>query len=117
MNTIHCLILPWASLVLLGGIAGPADAAGPAIIKEASLHTPPDSHEPQKALVDVQNTGSDPVTNVAIACTFSDDGGTSLETGNASIVEIAGGATTRSEVIYYGWPRAQHVRCHIIPPR
>lgn len=117
MNAVTPRILPLATLALLAGSPGPAHASGPAIIKEATLHTPPDSHEPQKALVDVQNLGSDPVRNVAIACTFSDGSGASLETKEASLVEIAGQATTRSEVIYYGWPRAQHVGCKIITPR
>lgn len=117
MNHGTSLLLALASSALLAGAARPAEATGAVIIKEASLHTPPDSHEPQKALVDVQNAGSDAVMNVAIACTFSDGGGASLETGRASIGEIGGRATTRSEVIYYGWPRADHVRCQVVAPR
>ncbi len=117
MHNITRLISPLASLAVLAGASGPAVATGPAIVKEASLHTPPDSHEPQKALVDVQNGDSVGVTNVAIACTFMDGSGASLEVGEAFIGEIAAQATTRIEVIYYGWPRAQQVGCRVVAPR
>ncbi|GEP07969.1 hypothetical protein [Methylobacterium oxalidis] len=117
MKDVTALILHLVLQGLFIAGAGPAEANGPVIIREVALVQPSDSHAPQKALVDVQNTGSNPVRDVALTCTFSHDGGVDLETREASIAEIARHATVRSEVIYYGWPKARRVSCELITPR
>ncbi|MER2268098.1 hypothetical protein [Methylobacterium oxalidis] len=116
MKDVTALILHLVLQGLFIAGAGPAEANGPVIIREVALVEPSDSHAPQKALVDIQNTGSNLVRDVAFTCTFS-DGSVVLETREASVAEIARHATVRSEVIHYRWPRAQHVSCKLITPR
>ncbi|AWN41300.1 hypothetical protein [Methylobacterium durans] len=117
MKDVTALIVELVLLGLLIAGVGPAEANGPVEIREVALVQPSDSHAPQKALVDIQNTGSNPVRDVAFTCTFSHDGGVDLETREASIAEITRHATVRTEVIYYGWPRARRVSCKLNRPR
>jgi len=118
MSGMRC---PRAARVLLAaGLlvgAAPIRAAGPLTLQETHLHTPPDSHEPQRAQVALRNTGSDPVALVAILCTFTGAGGAVLDTQTVSVPEIAGGATVQAEAIYYGYPRASGAACRLAEPR
>src|SRR4051812_22089439 len=84
------------------GAASPVRADGALVVQETRLHTPPDSHEPQRALFTVRNTGPDPVTQVAVQCTFTGAGGAILDTPTAAVPEVASGATAQAETIYYG---------------
>ena len=97
------------------GLAGLARAGAP-IAVEARLHTPPDSHEPQRALVEIRNAGPDDLARITVACTFLGDGGGALERGTAVAGPIGAGATARAEVIYFGWPRARRVACERAEP-
>jgi hypothetical protein len=107
-------LLTAAALV---GAAAPVRAGGLVVVQETRLHTPPDSHEPQRAQVELRNTGSDPATPVAVLCTFTGAGGAVLETQTISVPEIAGRATTQAEAIYYGYPRASGAACRLAEPR
>jgi hypothetical protein len=104
----------WRAARLAAGLAfsliGPVRADAP-IAVEARLHTPPDSHEPQRALVTVSNAGPDAVARLTLACTFLGADDAALERGTATIGTVAAGETARAEVIYYGWPRARRVAC------
>lgn len=91
-----------------------ADTAG---VVETRLHTPPDSHEPQRAQVTLRNAGSDPVATVAILCTFTGAGGAVLDTQTVSVPEVAGGGAVQAEAIYYGYPRASGAACRLAEPR
>ena len=94
----------------------PARAEGVAI-QETRLHNPPDSHEPQRALVDLRNTGPGPAASVTILCTFTGAGNAVLATQDTHVAELAGGAATQAEAIYYGWPRATAVSCRLAEAR
>ena len=65
----------WATALLtLGALvtaAPPCRAAGGLVVEAARLHTPPDSHEPQRALVDLRNAGPEALTQVTVLCTFT----------------------------------------------
>ena len=102
---------------LLVGAAAPVWAAGTLAIHETRLHTPPDSHEPQRALIDLRNTGSDPVAQATILCTFTGAGGAVLDTQTVAVPQVAGGATVKAEAIYYGYPRANGAACRLAEPR
>ncbi|MCJ2135978.1 hypothetical protein MKK69_18305 [Methylobacterium sp. J-026] len=101
----------------LVGPAAPVRAGDGLVVQETRLHTPPDSHEPQRALVEVRNAGPDPVTNASVLCTFTGAGGTVLATQTAAVPAIAGGAAGQAEAIYYGWPRAGAAACRLAGPR
>ncbi|MCJ2086090.1 hypothetical protein MKK88_08795 [Methylobacterium sp. E-005] len=101
---------------LLAGAAAPVRAAGSLEIQGTRLHTPPDSHEPQRALIALRNTGPDPVTQVTILCTFTGAGGAVLDTQTVSVPEIAGHAAAQAEAIYYSWPRAGAATCRVAEP-
>ncbi|KTS02076.1 hypothetical protein SB2_28425, partial [Methylobacterium radiotolerans] len=60
---------------LIVAFAPPARADAALVLRETRLHTPPDSHEPQRALVNLRNTGPDLATNVTVLCTFTGAGG------------------------------------------
>ena len=94
-----------------------APAAGSLAIQETRLHTPPDSHEPQRALIDLRNTGPDPVAPGAVLCTFTGAGGAVLDTQTVAVPEVAGHAALQAEAIYYSWPRAGAVTCRLDAPR
>ena len=118
MSGMRC---PRAARVLLAagllvGAALPVRATGSLTIQETRLHTPPDSHEPQRAQVELRNTGSDPAMPVTILCTFTGAGGAVLDTQTASVPEIAGRATAQAEAIYYGYPRASGAACRLAEP-
>lgn len=102
---------------LLVGTAAPVRAAGSLAIQDTRLHTPPDSHEPQRAQVTLRNAGSDPVATVAILCTFTGAGGAVLDTQTVSVPEVAGGGAVQAEAIYYGYPRASGAACRLAEPR
>ncbi|SDO64569.1 hypothetical protein SAMN05216360_13221 [Methylobacterium phyllostachyos] len=102
---------------LLIGAAAPVQATGSVTLQETHLHTPPDSHEPQRAQVALHNTGADPVAPVTILCTFTGAGGAVLDTQTAAVPEIAGRATVQVEAIYYGYPRASGAACRLAEPR
>ena len=105
----------WATALLtLGALvtaAPPCRAAGGLVVEAARLHTPPDSHEPQRALVDLRNAGPEALTQVTVLCTFTGAGGAVLDTQPAAVPRIAPGAAASTEAIYYGWPRASGVAC------
>lgn len=102
---------------LLVGAASPGRAADSLAIGEARLHTPPDSHEPQRALIELRNAGPDPVAQVKILCTFTGAGGAVLDTQTVSVPDIAGRAAVQAEAIYYGYPRASGAACRLAEPR
>lgn len=103
----------FAALALLGCGALPVSAAEPTVrIVGTELRAPPDSHEPQKALVSLQNIGG-PAAGLTLACTFQDEGGRSLDTAEAPVRDMAEGASAVTEVIYYGWPRASRAACRL----
>jgi hypothetical protein len=106
----------WATAFLTLGVlvtaAEPSRAASELVVAAARLHTPPDSHEPQRALVDLRNTGPEALTQVTVLCTFTGAGGTVLDTQPAAVPSIAAGAAASAEAVYYGWPRASGVACH-----
>ena len=102
---------------LLLGAAAPVWAAGTLAIQETRLHTPPDSHEPQRALIELRNTGPDPVAQGTILCTFTGAGGAVLDTQTVSVPEVAGGGAVQAEAIYYGYPRASGAACRLAEPR
>ncbi len=107
-----------AILVILGVLvaaASPARADGTPVVQGARLHTPPDSHEPQRALVALQNDGPEAATHVTVLCTFTGTGGAILDTQTAAVPIIAAGAAASTEAIYYGWPRATAVACRLEP--
>lgn len=93
-----------AGLIVTCATPTRADAA--LVLRETRLHTPPDSHEPQRAMVNLRNTGPDLATNVTVLCTFTGAGGAVLDTQQASVPEVVGLADVQAETIYYGWPRA-----------
>lgn len=98
------------------GAAPRAWADGAVVVQDTQLHTPPDSHEPQRARVELRNTGPNPVTNVSILCTFTGAGGAVLDTQTTSVPTIAGRTTAQAEAIYYGWPRASGAACRLAEP-
>ncbi|MGH1570684.1 hypothetical protein ACRAWG_08500 [Methylobacterium sp. P31] len=105
-------------MVLLGagalvGAAPAARAEGVLVVGQTQLHNPPDSHEPQRAQVELRNTGSDAAANVTVLCTFTGAGGSVLDTQTVSVATIAGGADAHAEAIYYGWPRATAAACRL----
>lgn len=103
----------FAALVLLGCGALPASAAEPTVrIVGTELRAPPDSHEPQRALVSLHNAGV-PAAGLTLACTFQDEGGRPLDTAEAPVRDMAEGASAVMEVIYYGWPRASRAACRL----
>jgi hypothetical protein len=106
-------------LMAAGALVGaaPALAAGPLAIQETRLHTPPDSHEPQRAQIDLRNAGPDPVAQATILCTFTGAGGAVLDTQTVPVPEIAGRAAAQVEAIYYGYPRASGAACRLAEPR
>jgi hypothetical protein len=99
------------------GAAPPVRADAALVLQDTRLHTPPDSHEPQRALVNLRNTGSDLATNVTVLCAFKGPGGTVLDTQQVSVPEVASRADVQTETIYYGWPRASGADCRIAEPR
>ncbi|MEL6061807.1 MULTISPECIES: hypothetical protein [unclassified Methylobacterium] len=101
---------------VLAGAVAPVRAAGALAIQDTHLHTPPDSHEPQRAQIALRNAGADPVTQVTILCTFTGAGGAVLDTQTVSVPDIAGGAAVQAEAIYYGYPRASGAACRITGP-
>lgn len=110
VRTLRCT----AALVAASTLAGtPVHADGAVIIQESRLHNPPDSHEPQTALVELRNTGTARVADVTVLCTFTGAGGAALATQTARVADLAGGAGARAEAIYYGWPRAGAVACRL----
>ncbi len=118
MAALHLFRLAQALLVAaLVGPAAPARAGDGLVVQETRLHTPPDSHEPQRALVALRNTGPDPVANATVLCTFTGAGGTVLATQTATVPAIAGRAAGQAEAIYYGWPRAGAAACRRAEPR
>lgn len=107
----------FAALALLGSGVFPAAAAEPTVrIVGTELRAPPDSHEPQRALVSLHNAGA-PVAGLTLACTFQDEGGRPLDTAEAPVREMAEGASAVTEVIYYGWPRASRAACRLTERR
>jgi hypothetical protein len=110
-------ILALVAAGLLAGTAPPARAEGALVAQETRLHTPPDSHEPQRAQVDLRNTGPDPATRVTVLCTFTGAGGAVLDTQTVPVPDIAGRAAAQAEAIYYGWPRATGAACRLTDPR
>lgn len=109
-------ILALVAAGLLAGTAPPARAEGALVAQETRLHTPPDSHEPQRALFTVRNTGPDPVMQATVACTFTGAGGAVLDTPTTAVPVVAAGATAQAETIYYGWPRASGAACRLAAP-
>ncbi len=102
-----------AVLALLGSCTLPAAAAEPGVqVVSTELRSPPDSHEPQKALVSLRNPGA-AATGLTLACTFQDEGGRTLDTAEAPVRDMAEGASAVTEVIYYGWPRASRAACRL----
>lgn len=101
---------------LLVGGAAPVRAADTLAIQETRLHTPPDSHEPQRAQVALRNAGSDPVTTVTILCAFTGAGGAVLDTQTVVVPEVSGHAAVQAEAIYYGYPRASGAACRLAEP-
>jgi hypothetical protein len=102
---------------LLVVAAAPVWAAGSLAIQETRLHTPPDSHEPQRALIDLRNPGPDPVAPMTVLCTFTGAGGAVLDTQTVAVPEVAGRAAVTAEAIYYGYPRASGAACRLAEPR
>lgn len=105
---------PAAAFLVAGLIvtcATPTRADAALVLRETRLHTPPDSHEPQRAMVNLRNTGPDLATNVTVLCTFTGAGGAVLDTQQASVPEVVGLADVQAETIYYGWP--QIGRAHV----
>ncbi|MCJ2064576.1 hypothetical protein MKK63_17905 [Methylobacterium sp. J-088] len=115
LRTIRLARLVMAAGLLLGAVST-GRAAGPLAIQETRLHTPPDSHEPQRALIDLRNAGPDPVAQVTILCTFTGAGGAVLDTQTVSVPEIFGHAAVQAEAIYYGYPRASGAACRLTEP-
>lgn len=103
-----------AGLIVTCATPTRADAA--LVLRETRLHTPPDSHEPQRAMVNLSNTGPDLATNVTVLCTFTGAGGAVLDTQQASVPEVVGLADVQAETIYYGWPRASGATCRLAEP-
>lgn len=103
-----------AGLIVTCATPTRADAA--LVLREIRLHTPPDSHEPQRAMVNLRNTGPDLATNVTVLCTFTGAGGAVLDTQQASVPEVVGLADVQAETIYYGWPRASGATCRLAEP-
>ncbi|MEE7505103.1 hypothetical protein ACLBXO_26890 [Methylobacterium sp. C33D] len=101
---------------LIVALAPPARADAALVLRETRLHTPPDSHEPQRAMVNLRNTGPDLATNVTVLCTFTGAGGAVLDTQQASVPEVVGLADVQTETIYYGWPRASGATCRLAEP-
>ncbi len=101
---------------LIVAFAPPARADAALVLRETRLHTPPDSHEPQRAMVNLRNTGPDLATNVTVLCTFTGAGGTVLDTQQASVPEVVSLADVQAETIYYGWPRASSATCRLAEP-
>lgn len=101
---------------LIVAFATPTRADAALVIRETRLHTPPDSHEPQRAMVNLRNTGPDLATNVTILCTFTGAGGAVLDTQQASVPEVVSLADVQAETIYYGWPRASGATCRLTDP-
>ncbi|SDA32938.1 hypothetical protein SAMN02799622_05385 [Methylobacterium sp. UNC378MF] len=101
---------------LIVAFATPTRADAALVIRETRLHTPPDSHEPQRAMVNLRNTGPDLATNVTILCTFTGAGGAVLDTQQASVPEVVSLADVQAETIYYGWPRASSATCRLTDP-
>ena len=109
-----------AMVVLAAGapvVALPAPAGEPIAVQETRLHTPPDSHEPQRAQVDLRNAGPDALTQVTLLCTFTGAGGAVLDTQTTMVPSIAPHASVQAEAIYYGWPRASGAACRLAEPR
>jgi hypothetical protein len=118
---MHGLRYAWLFPALLAagagfGVVTPVRADGALVVQETRLHTPPDSHEPQRALFTVRNTGPDPVTQATVACTFTGAGGAVLDTPTTAVPVVAAGATAQAETIYYGWPRASGAACRLAAP-
>ena len=111
---------PPAAAFLAAGLivtcATPTRADAALVLRETRLHTPPDSHEPQRAMVNLRNTGPDLATNVTVLCTFTGAGGAVLDTQQASVPEVVGLADVQAETIYYGWPRASGATCRLAEP-
>lgn len=103
-----------AGLIVTCATPTRADAA--LVLRETRFHTPPDSHEPQRAMVNLRNTGPDLATNVTVLCTFTGAGGAVLDTQQASVPEVVGLADVQAETIYYGWPRASGATCRLAEP-
>lgn len=104
------------ALLTAGALAGAAPAAraeGALVVAQTQLHNPPDSHEPQRAQVELRNTGPAPAANVTVLCTFTGAGGSVLDTQTVTVATIAGGADAHAEAIYYGWPRATGAACRL----
>ncbi len=107
------MIRRWVATLLMLAAGLPAAAAEPAVrIVGTELRLPPDSHEPQRALVSLHNAGG-PARGLGLACTFQDEGGRVLEIVEAPVREIGDGASAVAEAIYYGWPRASRVVCRL----
>jgi len=107
----------FAALALLGSGALQVSAAESEVrIVGTELRAPPDSHEPQKAVVSLHNPGA-PASGLTLACTFQDEGGRPLDTANVPVREMASGASAVTEVIYYGWPRASRAACRLTERR
>ncbi|MBE7248162.1 MAG: hypothetical protein INR63_24720 [Actinomycetospora chiangmaiensis] len=111
----------WAMALLAAGApvaATPAAAQGGGlIVQDTRLHTPPDSHEPQRAQVDLRNPAADAVTQVTLLCTFTGAGGSVLDTQTTSVPSIPAHASVQAEAIYYGWPRASGAACRLAEGR
>ncbi|WP_245930680.1 hypothetical protein [Methylobacterium radiodurans] len=108
----------WLGVLALLALASSGAAAAEADVRivGTDLRLPPDSHEPQRALVSLRNAGG-PARGLGLACTFRDGDGRALETVEASVREIAEAASAVAEVIYYGWPRASGVACRLVGER
>ena len=105
------------ALLVAGAAAPPAQADGALALAETRLHTPPDSHEPQRALVELRNSGAEAQMRVALLCTFTGAGGSVLDTQTTVVPDIAARTTVQAEAIYYGWPRASGAACRLAEPR
>ena len=115
-----CIGTPRRAMVLLvvgAAVAASSAWAGTAAVQETRLHTPPDSHEPQRALVELHNPGPEARAQAKLLCTFTGAGGSVLDTTTTTVPSIAAGAAVQAEAIYYGWPRASGAACRLAEPR
>ncbi|MGU3664522.1 hypothetical protein ACLBX9_10095 [Methylobacterium sp. A49B] len=105
------------ALLVVGTPVAAAAQGGSLVVQDTKLHTPPDSHEPQRAQVDLRNPGPDAVVQVTLLCTFTGAGGSVLDTQTTSVPRVPARASVRAEAIYYGWPRANGAACRLAEGR
>ncbi|MBE7249164.1 MAG: hypothetical protein INR63_29850 [Actinomycetospora chiangmaiensis] len=105
------------ALPIVGAPVAAAAQAEGLVVQDTRLHTPPDSHEPQRAQIDLRNPGPDAVAPVTLLCTFTGAGGSVLDTQTTTVPSVPARASVQAEAIYYGWPRASGAACRLAEGR